>query len=369
MDNGDYYSLLQIETTADQETIRSAYRRIAKIYHPDMNDSPKAADHFKRLSEAYEILSDEKKRKQYDTMKALSFGLPIEKLKDKYLDKARLQKLMRKVATGLAHAAGLFKNKEQKPGRDIKITKEITFFESYTGTEMSIEYKQPVPCDDCRGTGFSEIQPCLTCSGEGRLKTDALYGIKKQCPKCDGKGWKGETECDACVGTERTERDKKIKLKIPPGMQDERKLRVKGAGEGGRGEGGAGKFGDLIVRISVHPHPKMVRSGSDIRSVLKVPFHTAVMGGNVTVTLPLGEYNVNVPKLCWNGKLLRIIGSGFPDPKSEARGDCFFDMEIIPPERNDEKEYYLKYIENIQGPKDNLDDIFFEELERIFGRK
>lgn len=368
MDNEDYYSLLQVEPKADLETIRSAYRRIAKKYHPDLNGSPEAAELFKRSSEAYEILSDEKKRKQYDTMKALSFGLPIEKLKEKYLDKAKIRNLMKKVATGLASAAGLFRNKDQKSGRDIKVAREISFFESYTGVEIIIEFKQPISCEECRGTGFSEIEPCLTCSGEGRLKTDALHGIKKKCPKCDGNGWKGQTTCSVCQGTTRTERDKKISLKIPPGINDNQRLRVKSAGEGGWGIGGAGKFGDLFVRIAICPHPTLTRSGNDLRSTLKIPFRTAVAGGDVTAVLPLGDYSVNIPKLSWDGRLLRIIGSGFPDLKNESRGDCFFDLQILPPAKKDEKELYLKYIETIRGPEDNLDEFLSKEMERIAGR-
>ena len=361
----DYYSILNVDSKASDEIIRSAYRKLARKWHPDVNPSEKARENFDILSEAYQVLSDPKKRKQYDTLLAFSFGLPLKKIKDKYINPANIQMVMKKVATGLAVAAGLIKKKKSQKGRDLRIKTEISFFESYTGTASRIEYGQPITCTQCKGTGFSEIEPCLACSGAGKLESKGFMGLSKRCPKCDGLGWRPVTKCENCIGMGKVIKEQNMKIKIPAGVNDKQRLRIKAMGEAGEGLVQESRFGDLIVVVNISKHENFSRSGNDIHGVLPTPLKTAALGGGVIVDMPHGQMSVQTPPSTWDGRLLRIIGAGFPDTSQSSRGDGFFKVDILVPEKEDEKELHSRYIETVHGPGIEVSQELTKEIERV----
>jgi molecular chaperone DnaJ len=362
----DYYSLLEVEKNADLQTIRSAYRRLVRNCHPDVSNDPEDHDRFKRYGEAYEILSDPRKRKQYDMLSALSFGLPLDKLKEKFGDGRAVRDMMRKVATGLAAAAGLFRNRSPKPGRDMKIETEIPFETGFLGGKTAFELEQPVACDTCRGTGFSEITPCETCSGAGRLSSNGLPGLKKICPRCGGNGWVGEIKCETCLSTGRIGRNRNLTVNIPPGISPGQRLRVKGLGEQGIGSAGPGPFGDLMVKVNIPPHPLLSRSGKDLTANVTIDLETAYKGGSALASHPTGSLTVEVPPLSWQGRRLRVQGAGFPDPAGSTSGDAFYTIEISEPAEEDEKEIYSSYIQTITGPSENADSKLIQNLQRMY---
>ena len=361
--------MLQVEPKADFDTIKSAYRKCVRQYHPDVNASPDADEHFKKISYAYQILSDERKRKQYDTMRAFSFGIPLEKLREKYADPATLNRLMKKVATGLAAAAGLFRGQKPKAGRDLKLTTSISFADSFTGTQVSIDYLQPVACTKCKGTGYSEIEPCRTCSGQGRLQSDSFAGIRKRCPRCVGRGWRGVEACAPCEGSGRVRNDRSVTVKIPAGVHDLQRIRVRERGEGGRGFGGSGKTGDLIVTVSLEPDDRFERSGIDLCANLATPFRTAAMGGRVEIEVPYGRIGIDVPPLTWDGRRLRVIGGGFPDVGRGSPGDSFFKVFIVEPESDVEKDLLARYNQEVRGAQAAPAEELKQELKKVFQRE
>ncbi len=358
----DYYSLLLVDAKAGDQEIRSAYRKLAREWHPDINKSEKAEERFNKISQAYQVLSDPKKRKQYDTLMAFSFGLPLMKLKEKYANPAKIQALMKKVATGLAVAAGVIKHNVPKTGKDLRVETRISFSDSYLGATKKISYGKPVICDLCKGIGFSEVSPCLTCHGTGKLETDGFLGIRKRCPKCDGKGWRAVTLCEKCDGEGKIIKEKNIKVRIPAGVDRKQRLRIKGMGEMGAGEGTQIKFGDLIVIVNIEKDPVIYRSGNDIYKELVIPLNIAALGGTFKTPMPHGQISVHIPSSTWDGRLLRVIGMGFSDSQSGARGDGFFKVKIEDPKKEDEKRLYLKYFESNIGKGNKMSQSMREKM-------
>ena len=368
-ESDDYYSILAVDVKADFETIRSAYRRCVREYHPDVNDAPQAHERFKRISQAYEVLSDEKKRKQYDTLRAFSFGMPLDQLKKKFSDPAVINAFFKKVATGLATAAGLFRNTKPEPGRDLTVYERISFRESFSGTDVSVDYLQPVACDPCRGTGFSQVEPCGVCSGEGKLQSENFAGLRKRCPRCDGQGWSGIEKCENCQGEGRVSQSRSVTINIPAGVQDGQRIRVRGRGEGGRGHAGSGKAGDLMLVVSVDPEAGFERAGQDLRVAIDIPLKTAAFGGRVERAMPLGAMAFEIPPGTWSGRILRVVGAGFPDARTGNPGDCFLTVAILPGNSEQERNLHDRYIRTVRGKTDALENELAREIDGFSERK
>ena len=364
MTQENFYKLLQVDRKADQEIIRSAYRRLARECHPDVSSDPEDHERFKLLNEAYNVLSDAKKRRQYDIMCAFSFGLPLQQLRERYGDPQTLQKVMRKVGTSLASAAGLFKRNKAKPGRDLRVETTVSFAESYTGTQVETVYMRAVHCGDCQGTGYTEIEPCLACRGTGKLASEGFPGISKRCPRCNGIGWRGVQGCPTCEKTGRVSAEKRVTVKVPAGVQNKQRLRLAGLGEEGMGLGGSGKSGDLIVVVNIDTDNRWERSGKDLKAVLEIPWARALAGGKAEIELPDARLTVTIPPLSWDRRLLRLPGRGFSDARGGQRGDCFLRLSLIAPEQEPERELYEEYIASIVGPGSRLSDAFKEKAER-----
>lgn len=362
----DFYTILGVDRKDEIEDIRSAYRRLAREYHPDFNPSPEAAVRFKNVAEAYRILSDERLRKQYDTLSALTWGIPFDKIKEKIGDPERISALLKKVGTGLAAAAGLFRKKDPEPGRDMRITESISFLDSFFGTKLTVEYQRKVFCPECKSTGFSQVEPCTTCSSSGRLEAKSFPGIRKKCPKCNGNGWIGIEICENCRGKKQVSIPHQVTIKIPPGASQNQRLRVKGEGEGGRGFGGSGTPGDLMVVLDVLPHPNFKREGSDLHANLDLPLSTLALGGTVEVELPSGSFKIKIPYQSRNGKNLRIAGAGFPDPKAGKSGDCFLALRALPPSTDEENEVFELYDRFLTGHADIMEEDLKNKIKKAF---
>jgi molecular chaperone DnaJ len=364
--NKDYYSILQIDHTATPETIKSAYRKLALKLHPDINDSAQAQEDFRKVQEAYQILSDEKKRRQYDTLQALSLGVPFAKLREKFADPQVLRSVMQKVGAGLAAAAGLIKKTKGRRGKDIRILLDLSFEKSYRGATIQPKYSRSIECANCEGTGFSQVEPCATCNSTGHLASKNIPGIKKRCPRCGGKGWTGISACTDCDSLGRIEKSEAPSVKVPPGIRSGQRLRLKNMGHHGTNGGDPGA---LIVKINIPLPPGTRTDGDDLLVEISISFRKAFSGGTVTAQLPMGPFQVAVPSISWDGRVLRVIGLGLFGGDQNATGDAYFTVRIKMPENKDEKALYLRYTKILRESDSKLDETLKSDLEGYFSKK
>ncbi len=364
----DLYKILGVDPKAEAEQIKDAYRKAALNLHPDRSDNPDDHELFKQAYDAYSILSDLKRRKQYDAMRLMGLSLPVDRLREFMSDRGRMEKIMQKAGAAFAVVTGLVRRSKSKPGRDLRVQTVITFAQSYTGIRRGFTYGREGDCVVCEGIGWSEVSACGTCGGTGRLTTDFLPGVGKRCPKCNAKGWVGETKCEACQNTGRVLRRKETAVDIPPGVQDDGRVRVKGLGEGGRL---GGKDGDLIISVKVKPHEGMRREGNDLILRKKVDFSVAALGGNASIELPSGGLSIKIPAGTWRNRRLRVRGRGFPDPATGHAGDLFVVVDIDVPGDLDEVGQKLTehYFQSVKSEADAPAGAFQLALADRFGQK
>ena len=338
----DLYTVLGVAKDADQATIRKAYKKLAREFHPDLNKAPTAADRFKEISAAYEVLEDEERRSLYNEFgeASLKGGFDAER--------ARQWKSMGGGAGGGGFPGGfggggvnvddlfgsLFSGGRRaqapraKRGTDIEGTVPIGLMDALKGATNSITVRRPSSCGACQGEGGTGRSACPTCRGTGRMETHQFGGrMAIPCNECDGSGSAFADECATCAGTGRTMQEEILKVKVPVGVKDGQTIRLRG--KGGEGERG-GPSGDLLLTIEVEAHPFLERDGDDLRMEVPLTLSEAMLGGGVTVPTPLdGEIKVKVPPGVQNGQRMRIKGKGAGEGTS--RGDLYLVMRPTPP--------------------------------------
>lgn len=345
----DYYKILGIDKKATLSDIKKAYRKLARKYHPDLNPGDKTAEaRFKEITEAYEVLRDSDKRKQYDTFGTVgnqnfngggrsgfdgfdfnttgsnSFGDIFETIFGGGFSGGGAQR--RSTATG----------RKPVPGEDLRYSMTLSFVDAANGIETPIQVVRKIACAPCKGKGVdpeSSKVKCIACNGTGRVqKQTGFMKFASPCPECNGTGVTPGMSCSECRGEGRTDKVSKIKVRIPAGVDDKSKVRI-----GGRGNSGkyGGSTGDLIITINVTPHQFFKREGLDLYVNLPVTYSEAALGAKVEVPTLNGTTLVKIPPGTASGKKLRIRGKGIANPKSGQQGDMFIEIRIIPPSIKD----------------------------------
>ncbi len=354
----DYYSILGVDKNASKEDIRKAYRKLARKWHPDINPgNTEAETRFKEISEAYDVLGKEDKRKLYDEFgeEALRQGFDADKARQyKDWEKARsrsqtggqggfgryqsYEDIFGDLFGGAGQSRGFqgFGGRAAVNGRDLEHHMTIDLLSALKGFETEISLKGEKSCTVCRGTGTDPSSPrttCTTCGGSGRLNiAGGPMNFTRVCPDCGGHGTVGRP-CPACQGTGRVEGIETIKVTIPPGVHEGSKVRVAGKGEPGV-EGG--KPGDLFLVIHIKPHRLISREGDNLVMELPVTVKEAVAGASINVPTVDGEVKVKIPPGSQSGQTLKLKGKGAVNTRSKKRGDLLLKLVVKVPRASDE---------------------------------
>jgi len=352
MEDRDYYKILGVSRTANEEEIKKAYRKVAMQFHPDRNPGDKEAEEkFKFASEAYEVLRDPQKRDIYDR-----FG--IEGLKGVGFTGFRgFEDIFSSFSDIFEDFFGFGtsarRRSRPRQGADLRYDLKISFYEAAFGREDEIEIPKRIACDVCNGTGSqpgTHSAQCPNCKGTGQtIRSQGFFTISTTCGHCHGEGKYIPHPCKECRGSGWVKQTKKIKIKIPPGVDNGSKLRIRGEGE--EGERG-GPPGDLFVFLFVEPHEFFVRDGDDIACQLPISFSQAALGAEVEIPTLNGKKNLSIPKGIESGGLLKIKGEGFPKIRGHGRGDLIAQIFVRTPKNlTKRQEEILREFEEITMKK------------------
>jgi len=334
----DYYEILGVSRTASDGDIKSAYRKLAMKYHPDRNPGDTAAEEkFKEAAEAYAILCDTEKRSLYDRyghagVKGAGAGAGgfDPSVFAEFGDFADILGNM----FGFGDLFGGRRRGGPQRGADLRYDLEITFEEAARGTETTIQIPRQEICDACRGSGAapgSSPTTCPTCRGLGQVRRQqGFFTLATTCPQCRGNGQIITKPCAACHGAGRLQRERKITVKIPPGIATGQQLRLQGEGEAGAAGGPAGH---LYVVIQVHEHEFFRRDGNNLFCEVSVNFTTVALGGEILVPTLDGTETVKVPEGTQTGTTFRLRHKGMPDVNGRGRGDLFATIQVQTPKK------------------------------------
>ena len=335
------YETLGVAKNASPEEIKKAYRKLVRQHHPDRNPGDDAAEaRFKEVQAAYDLLSNPEKRKQYDTFGANGapgFGGGNFNFAGDF-NIGDLGDLFGGLFGG-GRRGGRMREERGMRGSDIEAVVNLSFEDSLRGVETKIPVEVDAPCRECGGSG---AQPgtapviCPECNGRGvKAESQGLFALSQPCPRCRGNGTVIEDPCPRCHGSGRERRTKRYTVKIPAGVKDGTRIRLKGKGEPGFN---GGPSGDLHVVTRVDASPLYERRGADLVVNVPVTYSEAALGANIEVPTPEGPVSLKVPAGSEDGKLLRIRGRGAPRLSGSGRGDVLARVRISVPKKLTKRE-------------------------------
>lgn len=342
----DYYEILGVSKSATQEEVKKAYRKLAHKYHPDKKGGDEEA--FKKVSSAYEVLSDEKKRAQYDQFGhaenmgqggqgpfggAGFGGFNVD------MDDMGVGDIFDAFFGGGRSRGGSRTNR----GADVQVDIDISFLESATGGERTLEHRIFTVCTKCKGNGAepgTPIETCKTCRGQGRVThtQQTPFGAFSQravCPTCHGEGKQAKTPCSICHGEGREKKNRKITATIPAGIADGQAIRLSGKGEAPMK---GGTPGDLYIQVHVRPDKVLSRDGDNVRSVVGISFIDAALGSDQDIKTLSGKKTLRIPAGTQPGTELKLSKLGFPSLRGGAKGDHIVTVQVEIPRKLSRKQ-------------------------------
>ncbi len=361
----DYYELLEVERTADDKSIKSAYRRLAMRYHPDKNPGCGESEaKFKAISEAYDCLKDPQKRAAYDRFGHAAFqqGMGNGGGRGPGADFSDIGDIFETIF-GSAFGGG---RQQTRRGADLRYDMEIGLEEAFHGKEAKIEVEISVSCEPCNGTGAEPgtgARACGTCHGHGKVRTQqGFFVVDRPCPQCHGRGEVIERPCRNCGGEGRVDKSQTLDISIPPGVDHGTRIRLSGKGEAGpRGA----PPGDLYIFMHVRPHKVFQRDGTTLATRVPISFTTAALGGQIEIPGLDGEaISIEIPAGIQSGKQLRKRGAGMPVLQSRGRGDLVVEIMVETPTRLSprQKELLQEFQETETGEECPESRGFFDKL-------
>jgi molecular chaperone DnaJ len=337
MSKRDFYEILEVERTASDGELKTAYRKLAMKWHPDRNPGDKDCEHkFKEINEAYDVLKDEQKRAAYDRFGHAAFeqggaggghGFGSDfasSFSDIFED-----------LFGMAGGRRGGRGGGRERGADLRYNMEITLEEAYAGKTAQIRIPTSVTCEACSGNGAkagSKPKTCPTCGGAGKVRhTQGFFTLERTCVGCQGRGQVIDNPCPNCSGSGRVTRERLLSVNVPPGVEDGTRIRLAGEGEAGvRG----GPTGDLYIFLSLGPHQFFQRDSADLHCRVPISMVTAALGGSFDVpTIDGGKTKVKVPEGTHSGGRFRLGGKGMPVLRSRERGDMYVQVVVETPQK------------------------------------
>ena len=358
----DYYETLSVQRTADGEEIKRAYRRMAMKYHPDRNPGDAEAEvKFKEAAEAYEVLSDDQKRKLYDQyghegLRGAGRGAAAHDFSRMNVED--IFSMFNDIFGGGGQAgggAGGFgrqgaRGRRVARGYDLETEVELDLADVLKGTEKDVEFTRLDVCDTCTGSGAepgTTPEPCKTCGGRGHVIQTGLGGMFRMqtvCPQCRGRGNVVTHKCSDCSGKGRIAKKRKLRVKIPPGISDGQAVRVGSEGEPPPQEispDGTGVRGDLHVVVRIREHEIFARDGDHLVLDMPLSFTQAALGAHVEVPTLEDQASITIPKGTQHGAIFRVREAGLPNLRSGRRGDIVISAQIEIPNKLTEKQERL----------------------------
>lgn len=340
----DYYEVLGVSRGASQDDIKRAYRRLAREYHPDVNQESGAEERFKQINEAYKVLSDEQKRQMYDQYGHDAFengGMG----QGGFGDFGGFDDLG-DIFDMFFGGGGGRQSRRPRRGADLRYDLEVSFEKAAFGDETSIEIPSNQTCPHCHGNQAepgTPITTCKTCNGTGQVRfaQQTPFGqvaSTRTCGDCRGEGKVFQTPCHECGGVGTVRKNKSIKVKIPAGIRDGQVLRIAGQGEPGTK---GGPPGDLQVVIHVQPHRFFSREGNDVICEVPITFVQASLGDEIEVPTLEGSVKMRIPEGTQSGKVMRLRGKGIVDVRGYGKGDQLVRIKVITPTKLSAKQKEL----------------------------
>jgi len=377
----DYYDVLGVDRSASDQDIKSAYRRLALKYHPDRNPGDHTAEeHFKAAAEAYSVLADKDKRARYDRFGHQGVSGPGAQGFDPTIF-ADFGDLFSNIGDVFGFGdvfGGRGRRGGPQRGSDLRYDLEISFAESYAGTETSIQIPRDETCETCDGSGAApgtKPETCKECAGRGQLRyQQGFFTVARPCPHCRGTGRVIPNPCTACKGQGRVSQERTLKIKIPAGIANGQQIRLYGEGEHGLAGGPAG---DLYVVVHVTDHEFFVRDGDDLHVVMPVTFPALTLGTKLAVPTPAGtEATLDVPPGTASGTRLRVRGKGMPNVQGRGKGDLYVQVVVqVPKKLTKEQRAALERLADVMpmgkpepaSAEADDDKSVFERVKDLFG--
>ena len=381
----DYYEILGVAKSASADEIKKAYRKVAMQFHPDRNPGDKAAEEkFKEAAEAYEVLSDQEKKAQYDRFGHAGLnnrggfgggqGMNMDDIFSNFGDNFGDD------IFGSFFGGGGTRQRGGKArgtrGSNLRIKLKMNYEEIAKGANKTVKVKKYTGCSTCSGSGAKDknsVQNCSTCNGTGQVRkvTSTFLGQMQTvgtCPTCNGEGSTITNKCTSCKGEGRVYTEETINIDIPAGVQDGMQLSL--SGKGNIGERG-GSSGDLIVLIEEESHPELQRDNLNVIYDMHISIPDAIFGSNVEVPTIDGRAKIKIPPGTQSGKIFRLKGKGFPSINSYERGDQLIHVNVWTPQElsSEEKEMMekLKESKNFHPQPEKNEKSFFTKVKEMFG--
>ncbi len=368
----DYYELLEVERTADEKTLKSAFRRLAMRYHPDRNPGDSECEaKFKAINEAYDCLKDPQKRAAYDRFGHDAFkqgmgggGFGGGANQGDFSDLGDI------FETIFGSAFGGRGRQQARRGADLRYDMQITLEDAFSGKDTSIEVEVSVSCTPCVGTGAKPgtgRTGCKTCGGHGKVRAQqGLFVIERPCPSCHGRGEVIETPCEHCRGEGRVDELQRLDVNIPPGVDNGTRIRMSGKGEAGPM---GSPPGDLYIFIHIENHKVFQREGTALFTRVPISITTAALGGEIKIPGIDGQSNkIEIPAGIQSGKQLRKRGAGMPVLQGSGRGDLVVEIKVETPTKltSRQKEILREFQETETGEESPSSAGFFDKLKNTW---
>ena len=373
MSNRDYYEILGLGKGASDDEIKAAFRKLARVYHPDVSKEPDAEEKFKEINEAYGVLSDSDKRARYDRYgKEGLGGMGSGGFHDYSAD---FGDLFEEILGGFGFQTGRRSRNAPRRGRDLQMQVTLNFEEAVFGVDKEIEFQREETCSRCNGNGAepgSSPTKCSTCNGQGEVRQvrQTFLGQMVQtaaCPACNGRGEIISSPCKTCRGAGLERKNIKKKVQIPGGVDTGTQIRLNG--EGGPGANG-GPNGSLFVVLDVRPHQFFKRRENDILLNLDINVAQAVLGADVLVPTLEGDEKLKIPAGTQPGKIFHIKGKGVPHVRSKhQRGDQMVMVNVAIPSKltKEQRELFEKLAESLGTSVKPQEKGFLDWLNDAFG--